>query len=326
VTAPDAETNVKSDALNWGRTASGSSKANVGGLPRGRIAAIPIVITVATITLAVPFVYAMWGAYMDTPWTRDGTVRAYVATIAPEIAGRIVALPVADNQFVHKGDLLMTIDPANYKIAVRLAQATVHQTQVNAENLNQEAQRRQALSNLAVTPEEKQTFVDNAIAANAQYMQAQANLDQALVNLERARIQSPVNGFVTNLLARQGDYANVGQSRISIIDADSFWVDAYFEESYLASIHEGDSATIKLIGQSQILRGHVGSIARGINVPNAQPDQAGLASVNPIFTWVRLAQRIPVRIVIDEVPDSVHLVAGMTATVQIDYRSETKSR
>jgi multidrug resistance efflux pump len=120
------------------------------------------------------------------------------------------------------------------------------------------------------------------------------------------------------LLAQLGDYASVGQKLISVVDTDSFWVDGYFEETSLGRIHEGDLATLKLMGYSQLVRGHVGGIARGINVPNAQPDQAGLASVNPIFTWVRLAQRVPVRIHIDQVPDGVRLVAGMTATVQID--------
>jgi len=131
-------------------------------------------------------------------------------------------------------------------------------------------------------------------------------------------IRSPVNGYVTNLLAQLGDYATVGQKLISIVDADSFWVDGYFEETGLGRIHDSDPATVKLMGYCQLVRGHVGGVARGINIPNAQPDQAGLASVNPIFTWVRLAQRVPVRIHIDQVPDGVRLVAGMTATVQID--------
>ena len=156
------------------------------------------------------------------------------------------------------------------------------------------------------------------MGAKAAYQQAQANLDHARVNLQRTKIYSPVNGYVTNLQAQLGDYATVGQRIISVVDADSFWVDGYFEETSLGRIREGDPATIKLMGYSQLVRGHVDGIARGINVPNAQPDQAGLASVNPIFTWVRLAQRVPVRIHIDQVPDGVRLVAGMTATVQID--------
>ena len=127
-----------------------------------------------------------------------------------------------------------------------------------------------------------------------------------------------MNGYVTNLLARLGDYATIGQRLVSVVDADSFWVDGYFEETSLGRIHDGDPTTVKLMGYSKLVRGHVDGVARGINVPNAQPNQAGLASVNPIFTWVRLAQRVPVRIRIDQVPDGVRLVAGMTATVQID--------
>ena len=287
---------------------------------RSHIRVAPFLITLTMVVLAVPLGWAMWQAYMGTPWTRDGTVRVYVVTIAPEVAGRIVELPVADNQLVRKGDLLMTIDPTDYQIAVSLADAAVQQAQVNAENAAREAQRRRELSDLAVTQESRQIYETSAAAAAAQRQQALANLNQAKVNLERTQIRSPVNGYVTNLLARLGDYATVGQNKISVVDADSFWVDGYFEETVLEGVHEGDPASIKLMGHSQIVRGHVGSIARAINVSNAQPDLQGLASVNPIFTWVRLAQRIPVRIAIDKVPDGVRLVAGQTATVQIDPR------
>jgi multidrug resistance efflux pump len=286
--------------------------------PRRRLRILPLLITLAVIGVAVVLGRAMWDLYMEAPWTRDGTVRAYVVTMAPEVEGRIVELPVADNQFVHKGDLLMVIDPRNFKIAVSLNEAAVKQAQVNAQNAEREAKRRLALSNLAVTLEQQQTFETSAVAGQAQVQQAQANLDQARVNLDRTEIRSPVNGYVTNLLAQQGDFASVGTNVISLVDADSFWVDGYFEETNLEPIQVGDPATIKLMGYRQIVRGHVGSIARGINVANAQPNGQGLANVNPIFTWVRLAQRIPVRVRIDEVPEGVVLSAGMTATVQID--------
>jgi multidrug resistance efflux pump len=287
---------------------------------RQRFRIFPLLITLAVIAVAVVLGRAMWDAYMGAPWTRDGTVRAYVVTMAPEVAGRIVELPVKDNQFVHRGDLLVVIDPTNYKIAVSLAEAAVKQAQVNAQNAEREAKRRLELSNLAVTVEQQQTFETSAVSAQAQYQQAVANLDQARVNLQRTEIRSPVNGYVTNLIAQLGDYANVGQNEISLVDADSFWVDGYFEETNLAPIRVGDPASIKLMGYKQILRGHVDSIARGINVQNAQPNAVGLAQVNPIFTWVRLAQRIPVRIHIDQVPEGVILSAGMTATVQVDRR------
>ena len=282
---------------------------------------LPVLITLTAAALAFPLGRAMWDAYMGAPWTRDGTVRAYVVTMAPEVAGRIVKLPVMDNQFVHKGDVLMVIDPTDYRIAVKLAEAAAKQAQANLQNAQSEARRRRnLLEQRAVSVEEKQTFETRALDAEAQYQQARANLDQARVNLERTQIRSPVNGYVTNLLAQLGDYVSVGENQISLVDADSFWVDGYFEETNLDRIREGDPASIKLMGYSQIVRGHVDSIARGINVANAQPNKEGLATVNPIFTWVRLAQRIPVRIHLDQVPAGIVLAAGMTATVQIDPR------
>jgi multidrug resistance efflux pump len=294
--------------------------------PPRRWRILPTAITLVAAALAIWLGRAMWDVYMAAPWTRDGTVRAYVVTMAPEVSGRIVELRVADNQFVHKGDLLMVIDPTDYRIAVSRGEAAVQQTEASAQNAAREANRRQQLTELSVTREEKETYASNAVVAQAQYQQAVANLKQARVNLERTEIRSPVNGWVTNLLAQLGDYANVGQNEISLVDADSFWIDGYFEETNLGPIHEGDPATAKLMGYDELIRGHVGSIARAINVANAQPNGQGVANVNPIFTWVRLAQRIPVRIFhIDHVPDGVVLSAGMTATVQIEPRPQRTS-
>jgi multidrug resistance efflux pump len=255
---------------------------------------------------------------MGTPWTRDGTVRAYVVKVAPEVAGRIVKLPIVDNQFVHKGDLLMLIDPKNYAIAVRQAEAAVEQARAVADNARAEMVRREKLNDIAVTMEERQTYISQATSAEASYQSALANLEQARVNLKRTEVRSPVNGYITNLSAQLGDYADVGALQLSLVNSDSFWVDAYFEETALGRIHEGDAATIKLMGYSPLLRGRVQGLSRGINVPNAAPDASGLASVNPIFTFVRLAQRVPVRVRLDEVPKEVNLVAGLTATVQIE--------
>jgi multidrug resistance efflux pump len=293
--------------------------------PATRRRIVPLLLTLAVVALAAALGWATWDAYMGAPWTRDGTVRAYVVTMAPEVAGRIVELPVADNQLVRKGDLLMVIDPTNFRIAVSLAEAAVQQADANAQNAAREAKRRQEAGQ-AVSVEDLQTAETNAVAAQAQLQQAQADLEQARVNLARTQIRSPVNGWVTNLLAQLGDYANVGQSEVSLVDADSFWVDGYFLETNVGPIRVGDPATIKLMGYNEVVRGHVGSIARGINVANAQPNMQGVATVNPIFTWVRLAQRIPVRIEIDQVPDGVVLVAGMTATVQIEPRPRPPAR
>ena len=184
----------------------------------------------------------------------------------------------------------------------------------------QQAALTRAEANLKLAQQQVEALRAQRISAEATLTQVSTKLHQAQVNLQRTRIVSPVDGYVTNLLAQVGDYVNVGVNIVSVVGADSFWVDGYFEETNLASIHVGDPAKIKLMGYGQLLHGHVESIARAINVPNAEPDKQGVASVNPIFTWVRLAQRIPVHIHLDEVPKGVQLVAGMTATVQIDYR------
>src|SRR5271154_6802221 len=301
-------------------------KANVIGnapaIKRGSVLssvhALPVLATVVAVALAALLGWGAWQYYMGAPWTRDGAVRAYVVKVAPQVAGEIVSLPVADNQFVHKGDLLMLIDPRNYSIAVRQAQASVEQAQAVADNARAEMIRREKLNDIAVTMEERQTYISQATTAEATYQTALANLEQARINFKRTQVRSPVNGYVTNLTAQLGDYANIGDLQLSVVNSDSFWVDAYFEETELGRIHDGDAATIKLMGYSPLLRGRVQGLARGINVPNAVPYASGLASVNPIFTFVRLAQRVPVRIRIDEVPEGVKLVAGLTATVQIE--------
>src|SRR5439155_6416300 len=181
----DVEAKAKREAKVDSPAAVWSPEPAPRDTPRRRLRILPILITLAVIAVAVVLGRAMWDAYMGAPWTRDGTVRAYVVTMAPEVAGRIVELPVADNQFVHKGDLLMVIDPTDYKIAVSLAEAAVQQAQANAQNAEREAKRREELTTLAVTVEEKQTFGATAVAAQARYQQALANLDQGRVNLER---------------------------------------------------------------------------------------------------------------------------------------------
>jgi multidrug resistance efflux pump len=284
-----------------------------------RIPLAPILITLGTVAVAASLVWAMWEAYMAAPWTRDGTVRVYVVTMAPEVAGRIVKLPVADNHFVHKGDELFEIDPADYRIALEQAQAQAQRDDAALDYARADQRRKAILAKEGWTPTEiYQQTTSKLRQSEAVVALDKAAIAKAQLDLGRTVVRSPVNGYVTNLRAQLGDYATVGQKIISVVDADSFWIDGYFEESSLERIHEGDAATVKLMGYSHVIHGHVGGVARGISVPNAQPDQAGLASVNPIFTWVRLAQRVPVRIHIDQVPDGVRLVAGMTATVQID--------
>jgi RND family efflux transporter MFP subunit len=267
--------------------------------------------------------WAMWRTYMLSPWTRDGTVRVYVVTIAPEVAGRVVQLNILDNQYVHKGDVLFVIDPSDYRIAVDDTQAIVDQTKEQLTLAREESERRAELSQLAVTKEQQQIYATGAATATASYQQALTRLAKAQLDLSRTEAHSPVDGWVTNLSLRQGDYAIVGQRALSLVDAHSFWVEGYFEETTIAPVAEGDPASVWLMGFPQEIKGHVDSLSRAINVPNAQANATGVAEVNPVFTWVRLAQRVPVRIHLDVVPEGVRLVQGMTATVQVHPRSSS---
>jgi RND family efflux transporter MFP subunit len=228
----------------------------------------------------------MWRTYMLSPWTRDGTVRVYVVTIAPEVAGRVVELNVADNQYVHKGDLLFVVDPSDYRIAVDEAQAVVDEAKDRMTLSQTESERRAKLSQLAVSIEQQQIYAVGAATAAASYRQALNRLAKAQLNLSWTEVRSPVDGWVTNLSLRQGDYAVVGRRALSLVDAHSFWVEGYFEETTIGPIADGDPASVWLMGFPQEIKGHVDSLTRAINVPNATSNASGIADVNPVFTWV----------------------------------------
>jgi RND family efflux transporter MFP subunit len=228
-----------------------------------------------------------------------------------------VKLDVADNQQVKKGDVLYEIDPVDYQIALASAKANVDSKLADLKAKRADALRRANLSTLSTSTEELQTYQSNAAQAQAAYDASLAQLSQAHVNLDRTKVLSPVNGYVTNLLLQEGDYATAGGRNIAVLDSDSYWVYGYFEETKLAGIKIGDPAVAVLMGYREPLRGHVDSISRGIATPNTEPNSLGLANVSAVFTWVRLAQRIPVRIHIDAVPPEIHLAAGMTATVTV---------
>jgi multidrug resistance efflux pump len=285
--------------------------------PTARLRAVPVLLTLIAIGIAGWASWAAWQAYMGLPWTRDGVVLAYAVTVAPQVSGQITHLNVSDNQYVHKGDILMTIDPTDWAVSVERAQARADQARLDADNAGREAARRQALGELSVSEEERQTYVSRAESTAASYRDAKAALVQAQTNLQRTDILSPVNGYVTNLLTQPGDYASVGKDVVTLVDGDSFWVAGYFEETALPKISAGAPASIKLMGSSDIIPGHVDSFARGIAVARMQPDAAGLPPVNPIFAWVRLAQRVPVRIHLDQIPKDTKLFIGETATVEV---------
>ena len=277
-----------------------------------RLAATGVILLAALI--AATFV---WEFYVAAPWTRDGRVRVQVANIAPQVSGQVVKVHVADNQTVRRGDVLYEIDPVDFEVAVTSADADVKNREADLSVKSAQAARREALTTVSTSVEEKQIYAGNAKIAGAALEGAQAQLRQAKVNLGRTKVVSTVNGRVTNLLMRVGDYARSGTSNISVVDTDSFWVDGYFEETKMAAIRVGDAADIALMGYPQHIAGTVESLTLGISTANAAPSTQGLPDVNPVYTWVRLAQRVPVRVRLDRVPPGVPLVAGMTATVVV---------
>jgi multidrug resistance efflux pump len=289
-----------------------------GGLAlRWALAGFKRLATLAIALVAIVMALVTWDYYVTAPWTRDGRLRVQVASIAPQVSGQITELRVGDNQYVHKGDVLYVIDPFDFQVALHEDRAQLQQKAADLQVKQVQSERRQRLSDLATTPEEQQTYAGSAVQAKAAFEAAQQQVAQAEINLRRTQVRSPVNGYVTNLLMRVGDFAHEGAANISVVDTDSYWIDGYFEETKLARVCIGDRIEAKLMGYAEPILGHVASVTRGIGVSDAAGGVQGLPNVNPVFTWVRLAQRVPVRIAIDHVPPGVPLVSGLTATVTI---------
>lgn len=288
------------------------------------LATLRIAITLAFVAVAIVAGHSLWHGYMEEPWTRAGRVRAEVVNIAADVAGRVVELSVTDNQLVHQGDPLFVIDPETYRLALAQAEANLENLHQDLLKKQSEADRRVKLANKSVvSAEEWQTSQYAASAAKAAYQQGLAARDLARLDLARTTVRSPVNGFVTNLHLRVGSYASTAQTLASIVDSDSFWIVGYFEETKLPRIRENNAVSIQLMGVHTPLTGHVETISHGIADPNSGAGDQGLASVDPVFTWVRLAQRIPVRIHIDHIPDDVRIVSGMTCTLSVSPHEYT---
>lgn len=281
-----------------------------------------VLFTLLVVCLALILGRLLWVHYMNDPWTRDGRVRAEVITIAPDVAGLVTEIAVRDNQWVNKGDLLLQIDPEHYEIAVHQAEASVAARKATLAMRQQNARRRADIDSLVVSRENREDASAAALAAEADLRQAQAQLEAARLNLKRTRVLAPVDGYVTNLSVFKGDYAAAGAPKLAVIDAHSFWVYGYFEETKLPHVRVGASAEMRLMS-GQTLQGHVESIARGIYDRDNPQSRELTADVNPTFNWVRLAQRVPVRIALDSLPEGLLLAAGTTCTVVLeDARGE----
>ncbi|EML9491623.1 HlyD family protein [Enterobacter ludwigii] len=273
-------------------------------------------LTLCAVAAATLLAFMMWKHYAQTPWTRDGRVRADVVQIAPDVSGPVIRVAVRDNQWVNRGDVLYAIDPHWLTLAVASAQAEV-ESRRHEMVMRQDAARRRAQIKAAISSEDLQQTGSAANVAVANYHGAQAALELAELNLSHATVRAPVSGYITHLRLRPGDYATAGETKVAIVDAHSFWVVGYFEETKLRHIRVGDTAHIVLMGYEPVIAGHVESIGHGIGDNNDETGGLGLPDVEPTFSWVRLAQRVPVRIHIDALPKGVELVAGLSASVEV---------
>lgn len=273
--------------------------------------------TLIILVVAVFIGRTLWVHYMDSPWTRDGRVRAEIISVAPDVSGLVVNVAVRDNQRVKKGDLLLQIDPEHYRIALKQAEAAVASRLATLKMRQLSAKRRAAMDNEVVSRESLDDASNTAAAAEADYQQALAALEAAKLNLERTEVRATVDGYVTNLNVYRGDYAHAGEAKMAVVDENSYWIYGYFEETKLPHLAVGDPAELQLMSGER-LKGHVESIARAIYDRDNPESRELVADVNPTFNWVRLAQRVPVRIHIDEVPKGVLLSAGITATVIVN--------
>jgi len=327
-----------------------------------------LLITTVVIAVAVLLGHALWKHYLYAPWTRDGRVRAEIVKVAPDVSGLVTRVAVTDNQQVHKGDLLFTVDRDRFANALDQAQANLAAAEAaaraagasilsaraaaNARHTEYEmyvaqAQRRQQMGDL-IAREDRSNAVSAAHSALATWQQARAGgnqagagreqalaaveqaqvqLELARLNLQRTEVRAPVDGYVTNLDVRVGDYAATGTPRLALIDSHSYYIYGYFEETKLPQLRVGDPVDIRLMAGGVHLKGIISGIAHGITDSDNPTGSDLLADVNPTFNWVRLAQRVPVRIAIDtsRLPADTLIAAGMTATIEVQPRASDRT-
>lgn len=296
----------------------------MGFVMRG-MSVVRVFATLLLVASAVWCTWLLWQYYFYSPWTRDGRVVANIIKLAPQVSGQITSVQVRENQFVKKGDILFTIDDVPYQIAVQTAEARMNSAKATWEMKQSVSDRMNNLSNLAVTAQQQEDARLAAAAAEADYQTAVSQLDHAKLQLSWTVSRARADGWVTNINLNPGDYAVMGTQSMAIVDAASLRIEAYFEETKLFFIPLGAPASIYLMAGGPPLTGKVSSIARGIEDIDNPQGQAGLLAVKPNYQWIRLAQRIPVRIELDAVPEDLTLVSGMTATVVIEPEAQEQA-
>jgi RND family efflux transporter MFP subunit len=278
---------------------------------------LKVLYTAIFVGLAAISGVSIWDYYLESPWTRDGRVSVDVVGVTPDVSGLVTEVVIKDNQLVKRGDVIFRIDPDRFRLAVRQAEAIVAQRQAIMLQTADDYERYRQLSDSAVSHQKLELTRAAAQQAQGALEQSIADRELAQLNLARSEVRAPVDGRITNMTLLPGAYVSVGHGVMALIAESTLRVEGYFEETKLARIHVGDRAAIHLMGETTSVAGHVESIAGGIEDRERTPGPNLMANVNPTFSWVRLAQRVPVRVALDDVPSSVSLIAGRTVTVSI---------
>jgi len=276
-----------------------------------------ILLTLLMVALAIAAVVWIWRYYETDPWTRDGKVRVDVVEVSADVSGIVTDVLVRDNQPVKAGDPLFVIDRARFKTKLAQVDAGIENARASLANARRDSARYQSLGDL-VSAEVRDQRATAVQLARADLRQKIADREMAALDLDRATVRARVNGLVTNLGLRPGDYVQTGKPVFALVDTDSYYVVGYFEETKLDEFRIGDKARVTLLGNDdRAILGHVDSITGGIDDRESQPSNNELPNIQPTFSWIRLAQRVPVRIVIDRIPGDMRLIAGRTASVTI---------
>lgn len=281
-------------------------------------------VTVALVAVAIVAAQRLWAHFQLDPWTRDGRVRADVVQVASDVSGLVTQVAVGDNSAVRQGQVLFVVDRDRYALALRQADAAVAAQRATLAQARRELARNRVLGDL-VSGEALEQTQAKAEQSQAALAQAIAARDVAALNLQRTIVRAPVDGYLSDLTLRAGDYVTAGKAVLGLLDAHSFRVEGYFEETKLPGLRIGQPVRVKIMGEPMALRGHIASIAPGIEDRDRTAGPNLLPSVTPTFNWVRLAQRVPVRIALDETPADVRLIAGRTATVEVVATARPRS-
>jgi len=279
------------------------------------------IINLALIGAVAWYAYQAFDEYINNPWTRDGQVRGHVIQVSPRVSGMVTHIAVIDNQFVSRGDLLLRIDPEPFEIAIAQAEANLKRAKIsyNASKIELERLREIFQKDAgAVAQKDLDRREANYLQSLSQIDVATETLRSARLNLSYTQVHAAVDGYVSNIDFQIGTQAVANSPILALVDSNSFWVFGYFRESQIGQFSIGDPAKVTLMAYPDLpLHGSVESLGWGIAPSDGNSGAYLLPSIKPVFQWIRLAQRIPVRIKLDEVPQGVELRFGLTASVMI---------